>query len=86
MRNLLLQQAQLRLWTALMEGSVRWQRLRETRAQMMAHRLAKRRPPRALRAKAMARALSLELTTARISLWTATVTRLLPPERRSLIR
>lgn len=86
MRNLILQAAQIRLWTALMEGAVRRQRLQETRAQMMAHRLAKRPAPKALRAKAMMRALNLELTTARISLWTATVSRLLPPERRRLIR
>ena len=86
MRNLLLQQMQLRLWTALMEGAVHRQRLQETRARMLAHRLAKRPVPKALRAKAMVRALTLELTTARISLWTATVTRLLPPERRSLTR
>ena len=86
MRNLLLQSAQIRLWTALMEGAVHRQRLQETRAQMMAHRLAKRPTPRALTARAMARALILELTTARISLWTATVTRLLPPEQRNRIR
>ena len=85
MRNLLLQSAQIRLWTALMEGAVHRQRLQETRAQMMAHRLAKRPTPRALTVRAMRRALRLELTTARINLWTAMVTRLLPPGQRNRI-
>lgn len=86
MRNLILQAAQIRLWTALMEGAVRRQSLQETRARMLAHRLAKRPTPKALRVLAMWRAMSLELMTLRINLWTATVTRLLPPGRKRLIR